>query len=209
MLKTGTSLLACAFDGGVVLGSDSRITTGQVIVGRSCNKIMELTDNISICMSGSVADVQIVVKYVRYWLDMHETDHGSPADVDTAARLCQLLCYENKDSLMAGLIVGGHDKRNGGSLYSIPLGGTLVKQNFAAGGSGSTYLYGWCDANFKNGMTKEEAHKFVVDGLSHAIARDGASGGSLRVLTMSAEGTKRETVDYTSLPYALDARTVM
>ena len=46
-------------------------------------------------------------------------------------------------------------------VYSIPLGGMCVRQPFAIGGSGSTYIYGYCDANFKVGMTREECIQFV------------------------------------------------
>ena len=48
-------------------------------------------------------------------------------------------------------------------VYSIPLGGMYVRQPFAIGGSGSTYIYGYCDANFKAGMTKEECIQFVMN----------------------------------------------
>ena len=37
----------------------------------------------------------------------------------------------------------------------------LVRQPFAIGGSGSTYIYGYCDSQFKHGMTKEECLSFV------------------------------------------------
>lgn len=47
--------------------------------------------------------------------------------------------------LQAGLIVAGWDKHEGGSVYAIPLGGTLVKTPFTIGGSGSAYIYGLCD----------------------------------------------------------------
>ena len=50
---------------------------------------------------------------------------------------------------MAGIICGGYDEKDGGSVYSIPLGGTLVRQPFAVGGSGSTYIYGYCDKAFE------------------------------------------------------------
>lgn len=35
---------------------------------------------------------------------------------------------------MAGIIVAGWDKYRGGSVYNIPLGGSLHKQPFAIGG---------------------------------------------------------------------------
>ena len=49
-------------------------------------------------------------------------------------------------------------------VFSIPLGGMCVRQPFAIGGSGSTYIYGYCDAHYKAGMTKEECTDFVKNG---------------------------------------------
>jgi 20S proteasome subunit beta 1 len=41
------------------------------------------------------------------------------------------------------------------------LGGSLHRQPFAIGGSGSTFIYGYCDAAYKEGMTREETVNFV------------------------------------------------
>lgn len=41
--------------------------------------------------------------------------------------------------------MAGWDKQEGGSVYAIPLGATLVKVPFTIGGSGSAYIYGLCD----------------------------------------------------------------
>ena len=49
-------------------------------------------------------------------------------------------------------------------VFSIPIGGMLVRQPFTIGGSGSTYLYGHCDYSFKKNMSKEDCVKFVVQG---------------------------------------------
>lgn len=45
----------------------------------------------------------------------------------------------------------------------MPLGGSLHRQPFAIGGSGSSYIFGYCDANYKDGMTKEECVEFVLN----------------------------------------------
>ncbi|KRY02336.1 Proteasome subunit beta type-6, partial [Trichinella patagoniensis] len=87
--------------------------------------------------------------------------------------------------LQTGLIVGGWDKYEGGQIYSIPLGGTILKQPFTIGGSGSSYLYGFFDQAWKEGMTKDEAEKLVVKAVSLAIARDGASGGVVRTVIVN------------------------
>lgn len=36
--------------------------------------------------------------------------------------------------LQTGLIVGGWDKYEGGKIYGVPLGGTIIEQPFAIGG---------------------------------------------------------------------------
>lgn len=42
---------------------------------------------------------------------------------------------------MAGIIIGGFDKYNGGQVFVIPLGGTLMKVPFAIGGTIFTELF--------------------------------------------------------------------
>lgn len=54
--------------------------------------------------------------------------------VSMAANIFKKLCYENKERLMAGIIVAGWDPIQGPSVYNIPLGGSLHKQPYAIGG---------------------------------------------------------------------------
>lgn len=52
----------------------------------------------------------------------------------TAAHLFSELIYQNKDRLSAGIIVAGWDKRHGGTVYNVPLGGGVFQQPWAIGG---------------------------------------------------------------------------
>lgn len=196
----GTSIMAVSFDGGVVMGADSRTTTGSYIANRVSDKISPISDNIYCCRSGSAADTQLISDYVRYYLSMHQIELGHDAEVGTAARLFRLFCYSNKAQLMAGIIVGGYDKKNGGQVFTIPLGGSLVKQPFAIGGSGSSYIYGYCDAHYKEGMKKEECVDFVKNALSLAMSRDGSSGGVIRLVIIDKDGATKEFYSGNKLP---------
>nr|AGZ15417.1 proteasome subunit beta type-6 [Phaseolus vulgaris] len=173
----GTTIIGVTYNGGVVLGADSRTSTGVYVANRASDKITQLTDNVYVCRSGSAADSQVVSDYVRYFLHQHTIQLGQPATVKVAANLVRLLSYNNKNFLETGLIVGGWDKYEGGQIFGVPLGGTIVQQPFAIGGSGSSYLYGFFDQAWKEGMTKDEAEDLVKKAVSLAIARDGASGG--------------------------------
>ena len=86
---------------------------------------------------------------------------GSPPPVHTAATMFQKMCYDNKDALSAGIIVAGWDKEAGPSVYNIPLGGGLFRQPWAIGGSGSTYVYGYCDATYREGWDRDQTVEFV------------------------------------------------
>lgn len=103
----------------------------------------------------------------------------------------QSVCYANKDALSAGIIVAGYDAEHGASVYNIPLGGGLFKAPWAIGGSGSTYVYGYCDANYREDMNKEEAVDFARNAVGLAMSRDGSSGGTIRMVIITASGVER------------------
>lgn len=97
----------------------------------------------------------------------------------------------DKSACSAGLIIAGYSPQHGGSVYSIPLGGSLHKQSYAIGGSGSTYIYGYCDSYWKEGMTEEEAIGFVRGALREAMKWDGSSGGVIRLVVLTKKGAIR------------------
>lgn len=192
--------MAVKFEGGVVVGADSRTTTGSYIANRATDKLTPVHDKIYCCRSGSAADTQHIASYVRYYLDAHAVEIGELPKVKTAAALFHKLCYSNKNALLASIICAGWDPVDGASVYAIPLGGTLVKQPWAIGGSGSSYLYGYCDSTYKEGMSKEECLKFVRNALSLAMSRDGSSGGVIRTLVITKDSNERTVVPGNKLP---------
>ncbi|KAH8061810.1 proteasome subunit beta [Aureococcus anophagefferens] len=214
-VSTGTTIMAVAYDGGVIMGADSRVSTGTYIANRVSDKVSHLHDKIFMCRSGSAADTQAVSDYVRHYLGSHAIEVGKPPLVKTAANLAKRICYTNKEQLLAGVIVAGHDDADGGSVYVIPLGGarprppfafsararrrrrraaagTCLKVPFAIGGSGSTYIYGHVDHTYKPNMSLAECKVFVKEAVTRAMCRDGSSGGIIRLVCINADGVERE-----------------
>lgn len=200
-VSSGTTIMGVEFDGGVVLGADSRTSTGTYVANRVSDKITPIHDFVWTCRSGSAADTQALADYAKYYMDSHSTELNRLPKVKTCANVMRKLAYSNKDRLLAGLIIGGWDPYEGGQIYEIPLGGTLVRQKYAIGGSGSTYIFGLLDATYREGMTKEECKEFVAKTISHAMARDGSSGGVIRLVIISKDGVEREVVLGDKLPY--------
>ncbi|CAR21485.1 proteasome core particle subunit beta 1 [Lachancea thermotolerans CBS 6340] len=189
-VSLGTSIMAVTFRDGVILGADSRTTTGAYIANRVTDKLTRVHEKVWCCRSGSAADTQAVADIVQHYLELYTAQFGEPS-TKTAASIFKTLCYENKDNLTAGIIVAGYDEKNKGEVYSIPLGGSVHKQKYAIAGSGSTFIYGYCDKNYKENMSKDETVSFMKNSLSQAIKWDGSSGGVIRMVVLTKDGAER------------------
>lgn len=192
-VNLGTSIMAVKFKDGVILGADSRTTTGTYIANRVTDKLTQIHDTIYCCRSGSAADTQAVADIVKYYLQIHASQlpNNEKPSTEVAANVFQELCYNNKDGLTAGIICAGYDKKNKGSVYSIPIGGSIHKQDYAIAGSGSTFIYGWCNENYKQDMEQDQTIEFIKTALSEAIKWDGSSGGVIRMVILTERGVER------------------
>lgn len=200
-VSTGTTIMAVEFDGGVVLAADSRTSTGQYVANRASRKISKVHDRIFVCRSGSAADTQALTGMVMHYLGMHAVEVGKLPKVNACANLFKIMAYNNKDNLMAGLIVAGWDETKGGQVFSIPLGGTLLRCPCTTGGSGSMYISGLVDKMYREGMSKAECLEFCRLCVSHAMSLDGSSGGVVRTVCVTKDGIEEECVQGNKLPY--------
>lgn len=169
-------------------------------MNRATDKLSRLASSVYVARSGAAADTQRVTSYIQAYLGLHESELNEPPSVKTAAHLIHQQMYRNKDHLRGGLIVAGWDRHEGGAVYSVPMGGTMIRVPFAIGGSGSSYIYGWCDKHWKENMTREECQAFVRTAVTHAIARDGASGGGIRTVTVDESGPESSFLPGENIP---------
>eukprot|EP00483_Globobulimina_turgida_P003731 UN03737 len=191
-VSLGTSIIATTFTGGVVMAADTRTSAGVYVVNRHTDKVKRLTDNIYVCESGSAADTEAIADYVSYYLAHQQMEIDEAPRVKTAAKLVSGFIYPNKDYLLASMLIAGYDKYDGGSIYALALGGSMVKQKWSIAGSGSTYIYGYCDSTWKENMNRNEAVQFCINALTRATFRDGYSGGFVRVCVINKDGVDKE-----------------
>ncbi|XP_017078558.1 proteasome subunit beta type-6 [Drosophila eugracilis] len=190
-VSTGTTIMAVEFDGGVVIGADSRTSSGAYVANRVTDKLTRITDKVYCCRSGSAADTQAIADIVAYSLNYHENQTNKDALVFEAASEFRNYCYSYRESLLAGIIVAGWDAQRGGQVYSIPLGGMLTRESCTIGGSGSSFIYGFVREHYRPNMQKEDCVSFVKKAVQHAIYHDGSSGGVVRIGIITKDGIER------------------
>jgi 20S proteasome subunit beta 1 len=183
--------MAVEFDGGVIIGADSRTSSGTYVANRVTDKLTRITDKIYCCRSGSAADTQAIADIVSYSTYYSENQNGRDALVTEVAAEFRRYCYNYRDSLVAGIIVAGYDDVHGGQVFSVPLGGMVIRQKCTIGGSGSSFIYGFVRENYKENMQKEDCVEFVKKAVFHAMYHDGSSGGVCRIGIITKDGIER------------------
>jgi len=131
---------------------------------------------------------------VRYFVDQLSSELGTSPSVSAVAHLVKKMNYSNKEALLGAMLVGGWDADKGGQVYGIPIGGSMVRLPWATDGSGSTYIWGYLDAEYKPGLDRAGAERLVATALALAISIDGSSGGMARLVTITAAGAERKLI---------------
>ncbi|ELQ76818.1 20S proteasome, regulatory subunit beta type PSMB6/PSMB9/PRE3 [Trachipleistophora hominis] len=186
---TGTTIVAMKFEGGVIMAADSRTSMGNYVVNRVSNKLTKLAPKIYCCRSGRSSHTQAVAEYVASRTNLIAYTNEREPLVRDAANLIRAVVYYNP-MLTASIIVAGYDEEDKGSVYSINLGGSLLKREWAMGGSGSAFLYGYCDSMYRSDMSFEEKFELTKKLVQLAIKRDNMSGGCIRMTVIRREGVE-------------------
>jgi proteasome beta subunit len=90
------------------------------------------------------------------------------------------------------LILAGFDN-TGGHVYSLDAAGGAIPDKYTAGGSGSPYVFGVLEDNFKEGLSTDEGVDIAIRAITAAKNRDSASGGNINIAVITKEGFKEVT----------------
>jgi 20S proteasome subunit beta 1 len=110
------------------------------------------------------------------------------------------IVFNNRNSLSASLICSGWESYKGYQIYAINQTGFKTEGNYAVSGSGSVFVAGFMDANYKPDMPKAAAKEFLKSCIALACYRDGSSGGCIRLVDITKDKVEREFHPYSAFP---------
>tara|TARA_B100000214_G_scaffold92460_1_gene63926 strand:- start:36 stop:662 length:627 start_codon:yes stop_codon:yes gene_type:complete len=175
-IKTGTSTVGITFDGGVVVGADHRATMGHFIANKSVQKLFRISDNIALTTAGLVGHAQSLSRVLAAELKLFELKRDMPMTVKGAATFTANI-LSGRPHYVQLLIVGVDP--SGPSVYSIDSAGGSIPDTYCATGSGSPYMYGVLEDQFKTDMSKDQALSLAAKALLASAQRDAASGNGM------------------------------
>lgn len=181
--STGTTIVGCVFDGGVVIAADTRATSGPIVADKNCEKLHRLAPTIWCAGAGTAADTEMVTQLIASNLELHSLSNNRTPRVITALTMLKQHLFKHQGHLGAYLIVAGVDP-TGPHLLSVQAHGSTDIGKYQSLGSGSLAAMAILETNYKDNMTKEEAKKLCSDAILAGIWNDLGSGSNVDLCVM-------------------------
>ena len=184
----GTTVVAIAFPGGVILAGDRRATAGHLIAARDMRKVF-ITDDYS--AAGIAGTAGIAIEMIRLFaveLEHYEKIEGVSLTLDGKVSRLASMVRSNLEAAMAGLaaipLLVGYDSdtidpQRPGRIFSFDVAGDRHEEHggYQAIGSGSVFAKSAMKKLFRSDLTAAQALEVAVESLYDAADDDSATGG--------------------------------
>ncbi len=213
-LPHGTTIVAAAFDGGVVMAGDRRATAGSMIAQRDIEKVFRSDEYSCVGIAGAAGIGIDLVRLYQVELEHYEKIEGRSLSLEGKANRLATMVRGNLGAAMQGFVVvplfAGYDDDTGqGRIFSYdPTGGRYEEYRFHSIGSGSVFARGSLKKLYVDGMSVTDTIMACMQALYDAADDDSATGGPdltrrifPMVVTVTADGF-RQLPDAESAEYA-------
>ncbi len=191
----GATVVGITFDKGVVLAAEKRFAYGKFIMSRTGKKVFSITNRVGAACAGMISDMQMLIRNMQALIKLRELETGRESAPRAVAKLMSILMFENRlMPLITQVIVGGVGERP--EIYVLDPLGSLIRDEYASVGTGAETAIGVIEAEFRKGMTEEEAKNLAIKAIKMAVRRDAGSGDGVDLLIITREGTKEESVSF-------------
>jgi proteasome beta subunit len=192
MYMPGATAVGIAYDGGVVMASERRISYGNFVVSKTTKKTFKITEYVGACCAGMVADMQVLAMQMRAMTKLRKMELKREIPPNSVAKMMSTLMYERRYyPLLTQVIVGGVD--GAPAIYTLDPLGSVLPDDYAAVGTGAEMALGVLDQEFKPKMSETDAVKLAIKSIKSAIMRDSASGDGIDILVVDKNGTREST----------------
>jgi len=181
--KTGTTIAGVVFKDGIVLGADTRSTSGPVVANKNCKKIHYMAPNIYCCGAGTAADCDQVTALISSQLNLQRRNTGEESRVVCALTKLKRFLFGYQGYVSAALVLGGVDD-HGPHLHTIWPHGSTDTLPYVTMGSGSLAAMAIFEDEYKSDMSKEDAMELVHRAIYSGISNDMGSGSNVDLLVI-------------------------
>ncbi|KAJ9647141.1 proteasome core particle subunit beta 2 [Coniosporium tulheliwenetii] len=178
--STGTTIVGCLYDGGVVIAADTRATSGPIVADKNCEKLHYISPQIWCAGAGTAADTEFTTALISSNLELHALSTGRAPRVVTCMTLLKQHLFRYQGHIGAYLVVAGVDP-TGAHLFTVHAHGSTDKLPYVTMGSGSLAAMSVFETSWKRSLSRDDAVKLCADAIQAGIFNDLGSGSNVDV----------------------------
>ncbi|KAG5960578.1 proteasome core particle subunit beta 2 [Claviceps arundinis] len=186
--STGTTIVGCLFDGGVVIAADTRATSGPIVADKNCEKLHYISPQIWCAGAGTAADTEFTTALISSQLELHSLSTGRKPRVVTCMTLLKQHLFRYQGHIGAYLVVAGCDP-TGTHLFTVHAHGSTDKLPYVTMGSGSLAAMSVFETQWTPNLTQEGAVKLCSEAIMSGIFNDLGSGSNVDVAIITKDKT--------------------
>jgi proteasome beta subunit len=189
----GATTVGMVCKDGVMLASERRYAYGTFVMSKSAKKVFKITDHVGIACAGIVGDMQILSREALAYMNIYRYERGrQPTVKNTAKLMVNLLTARRMMPYLAQTIIAGVDEGKP-DLYVMDPIGSVLSDKFAAVGTGAEVAMGVLEAEYREGMSVDEAKPVLLRAVKSALARDISSGDGVDLMVITHDGIREES----------------
>ncbi|KAK0733996.1 nucleophile aminohydrolase [Lasiosphaeria miniovina] len=186
--STGTTIVGCIFEGGVVIAADTRATSGPIVADKNCEKLHYISPNIWCAGAGTAADTEFTTALISSQLELHSLSTGRKPRVVTCMTMLKQHLFRYQGHIGAYLVVAGVDP-TGTHLFTVHAHGSTDKLPYVTMGSGSLAAMSVFETQWKPQLTQDEAVALCSEAIQSGIFNDLGSGSNVDVAIITDKKT--------------------
>jgi 20S proteasome subunit beta 6 len=186
----------------VVIGADTRLSSGYSIHTRNQNKIFKLSDKTVLASTGCWCDTLALTSLVKVRMQMYKDQHQKDMTTSAVAQMLSILMYNRRFfPYYVSNVLAGIDANGKGVVYSYDPIGHCAAHTYRAGGSAGPLLQPVLDnqIGYKNmqnvtpePIPLEKAIAVLKDTFISATERDIYTGDSVVINILTKDGLRTE-----------------
>ncbi|MFC0429721.1 proteasome subunit beta [Kutzneria buriramensis] len=187
-LAHGTTIVAVAYKGGVLIAGDRRATQGNVIAHRDMDKVYVTDEYSAVGIAGTAGLAVEMVRLYQLELEHYEKLEGVTITLDGKANRLGAMIKGNLEAAMAGLVVlplfvgydvDAPDPARAGRIVTYDVTGGRFDEHagYHSIGSGSVFAKGSLKKLYDPDADQDAAVRTAIEALYDAADDDSATSG--------------------------------
>jgi len=184
--STGTTIVGCVYDKGVVIAADTRATSGPIVADKNCEKLHYIAPQIWCAGAGTAADTEFTTALISSNVELHALSTGRPPRVVTCMTMLKQHLFRYQGHIGAYLVVAGVDP-TGTHLFTVHAHGSTDKLPYVTMGSGSLAAMSVFESTWKPNLDREGAIALAAEAILAGIFNDLGSGSNVDVCVIERD----------------------